>query len=214
MTTPYLIGITGGSASGKTMFLDRLTERFNKSEVCLISQDNYYKPQKEQPVDPEGVVNYDTPEGIDVQRFLTDLKRLKHGEQVELKEYTFNNEDVEPRLIRLEPAPIILVEGIFVFYFENLREQLDLQVFIDTKEHIKLARRIKRDYEERGYGISDVLYRYQHHVAPTYEQYIAPFKESSDIIVPNNDHFEKAYDVLVGFIEHKLLKEKQADHGS
>jgi uridine kinase len=103
-----------------------------------------------------------------------------------------------------KPAPIIVVEGIFVFYFSEIAKLLDLKIFIDAKEHIKLKRRIYRDQVERGYDINDVLYRYEKHVAPTYERYIEPFKNEADIIIPNNSHYQKPLEMLVCYLKTKI----------
>lgn len=205
MQKPYTVGITGGSASGKTLFLKGLMNEFSEGEVCLLSQDNYYRPTKEQPTDAQNIANYDTPQSIDNEEFMKDIALLRSGKTVTLPEYTYNNPDVEPKLLTFQPAPIIVVEGIFVFYFEEIAKQLDLKVFVDAKEHIKLARRIRRDQEERGYGLDDVLYRYEKHVVPAYERYIEPFKYDADLIVPNNLHFKKALNVLSVFLKSKLL---------
>jgi uridine kinase len=129
---------------------------------------------------------------------------LHSGKAVLKKEYTFNNPNVEPKMLQFNPAPIIVVEGIFVFYFSEIRKLLDLKVFIDAEEHIKLKRRIKRDGQERGYDMEDVLYRYEHHVAPTFDRYIRPFKTEADLIVPNNHHFEKGLEVIIGFLNQKV----------
>ena len=203
MQTPYIVGITGGSASGKTTFLRKLLSAFPASDICLVSQDNYYKDREHQQADANGVINFDLPTCIDGHAYAQDVQRLRNGETVTRKEYTFNNPNVEPKMLSFEPARIIVVEGIFVFYFEEVARLLDLKVFIDAKEYIKLHRRIVRDKEERGYDLDDVLYRYTQHVAPTYEKYIEPYKYDADLIVPNNQHFDKALEVLVTFLKGK-----------
>ncbi|MEM9981265.1 MAG: uridine kinase [Bacteroidota bacterium] len=205
MDKPYIVGITGGSASGKTSFLKKLLASFQESEVCLVSQDNYYKPRHQQPIDENGIENFDTPASIDFQKYATDLNRLKQGETVLLPEYTYNNPRTVAKTLAFKPAPIIVVEGIFVFYYTEIAQQLDLKIFIDAKEHIKLKRRIIRDKEERGYDLEDVLYRYERHVAPTYEKYIEPFKHNADLIVPNNVGFEKSLDIIVHYLRNKIL---------
>ena len=111
-----------------------------------------------------------------------------------------------PKQLVFKPAPIVVVEGIFVFYFEEVARLLDLKVYIDAKEYVKLHRRIIRDKVERGYDLEDVLYRYTNHVAPTYEKYIKPFKNDADIIIPNNNHFERGLEVLVSFLNSKIGK--------
>lgn len=204
MTKLYIIGITGGSASGKTLFLNTLLRSFPNKEICLISQDNYYRARELQPIDDMGVKNFDTPNSIDYEQFAHDIRELLAGRTVSKLEYSFNNPSAKPEVLTFSPAPIIVVEGIFVFYYPEVASLLDLKVFIDAKEYIKLSRRIIRDRDERGYDLEDVLYRYDRHVAPTYEKYIAPFKSDADLVIPNNNHFKNAMDVLVVYLNHKL----------
>ena len=201
---PYIVGITGGSASGKTSFLKSLIDSFDEEEICLISQDNYYKPRDQQPLDENGVENFDTPFSINFNRYAEDINKLRQGETVYLQEYTYNNPNIQPKILEFRSAPIIVVEGIFVFYFSEISKLLDLKLFIDAKEHIKLKRRIIRDQVERGYDLDDVLYRYEMHVAPTYEKYIEPFKQDADLIIPNNVSYEKSLDIIVTFLKGKI----------
>jgi len=200
---PFIIGITGGSASGKTLFLKNLMEQFEPEHLCLISQDNYYRALHEQPKDHNGVENFDTPDSLDRQRFHRDLVALINGESISKLEYTFNNPDAKPKEIILKPAPIIIVEGIFVFYYPEIAELIDLKLFIDAKEAIKLKRRIIRDQVERGYDIEDVLYRYEHHVSPTYERYIEPLRHEADLVVPNNNGFDRAMNVIALYLHQQ-----------
>ena len=211
MYTPYIIGITGGSASGKTKFLNELIKEFDKSQLCLISQDNYYRPREEQPIDENGVKNFDTPNSIDFVSYANDILALRNGKTVIREEYTFNNPDKAPAVLEFKPAPIIVVEGIFVLYYPEVAALLDLKLFIDTKEHLKLKRRIIRDNEERGYDLEDVLYRYEKHVYPTYEKYIAPYKFEADIIIPNNTQFENALNVVISHLKQKVIQAQVAN---
>jgi uridine kinase len=204
MLHPFIVGITGGSASGKTTFLRRLLASFSEEEICLISQDNYYHPRESQSVDAQGVTNFDLPSSIDSAAYAADVLRISQGLEVRRPEYTFNKAGVQPRELVFKPAPIVVVEGIFVFYFEEVAKLLDLKVYIDAREHVKVLRRIVRDRDERGYDLEDVLYRYTNHVAPTYEKYIKPFKHDADLIIPNNNHFDKGLDVLVSFLKSKI----------
>ncbi|HEX8427763.1 uridine kinase [Hymenobacter sp.] len=206
MQHPFIVGITGGSASGKTTFLRRLLASFPEHEICLISQDNYYHPRESQQVDAQGVTNFDLPSSIDSVAYAADVLRLSQGQQVRRPEYTFNNPNAKPKELVFQPAPIVVVEGIFVFYFEEVAKLLDLKVYIDAEEHVKLQRRIVRDRDERGYDLEDVLYRYTNHVAPTYEKYIRPFKQDADIVIPNNRHFDRGLEVLVSFLKSKIVK--------
>jgi len=204
MNKPFTIGITGGSGSGKTYFLQGLSSCFKPNEICLISQDNYYKPRDQQPVDENGIKNFDLPVSIDREAFQHDLLKLKAGQNVIKTEYTFNNPSAPTKLLEFKTAPIIVVEGLFVQYFEEISNELDLRIFIEAKDHVKLGRRIKRDQVERGYDIDDVLYRYQYHVMPVYERLIEPLKHHSDLVIPNNSKFERALDVLVGSLKSRL----------
>lgn len=204
MAKPFVIGITGGSASGKTLFLNKLLDRFQKEEVCLISQDNYYKPKSEIPVDENGVHNYDLPECIDWLTYASHIESLLAGKEVKHKEYTFNNPDAPDTFKVYKPAKVIVVEGLFVFYDEQVSKFLDLKLFVDAKEKVKIKRRILRDSIERGYNEDDVRYRWKHHVQPTYKKYIKPTKKSSDIVINNNDHFENALEVVAAYLERRV----------
>lgn len=204
MQKPFTIGITGGSGSGKTFFLQGLSSCFKPEEICLISQDNYYKPRDQQPIDENGIKNFDLPVSIDREAFLEDLIKLKAGQNVIKKEYTFNNPAAEPKLLEFKTAPIIVVEGLFVQYFEEISHQLDLRIFIEAKDHVKLGRRIKRDQVERGYDLDDVLYRYQFHVMPVYERLIEPLMHYADLVIPNNSQFDRALNVLNGYLRSRL----------
>lgn len=207
MNTPYIIGITGGSASGKTLFIRTLMKHFREEEVCLISQDEYYKKIELQPLDEKGIANFDTPFSIDNEQLAKDLKDLKENKLVFKEEYTFNNPALTPKILTFKPAPVIIIEGVFVFYHQEIAKQLDLKIFVDAKEFVKLKRRITRDQNERGYSIEDVLYRYEYHVSPTYEKYIEPFRHDADLVIPNNNGFEKGLEVVLSFIKRKVGKE-------
>lgn len=204
MFNPLIIGITGGSGSGKSLFLEELLKNFSDKEVCLLTQDNYYKKRDLQPVDAKGIKNFDLPESIEDERLYQDILSLKNGKEVHLTEYTFNNPDVTPRRLTFKPAPVLIVEGIMVFYWEEIRSLIDLSVFIEAKDLIKVKRRIIRDAKERGYDLDDVLYRYEHHVTPFYEQFLQPLKSEVDLIIPNNTDFRKGMEVLSGFIKNHL----------
>lgn len=205
---PFLIGITGGSGSGKTSFIKAIRTAFTPSEVCILSQDDYYFPRDKQEVDDAGVKNFDLPSSIDKKSFKKDLEKLLDGQAVELLEYTFNNERANPKMLRFDPAPVIIVEGIFVLHFKKIRRLLDLKVFLHAKENLKVIRRIKRDQVERNYPIEDVLYRYEKHVMPTFERYIEPYMDNADIVINNNDHFSVGLEVICGFIRQKLKESK------
>ena len=183
-----------------------LIDSFPAEQVCRISQDNYYRPIHEIPRDENGVENFDLPETIDHHLFAEHIAVLRAGREVQQKEYTFNNPLIKPEILVFEPRPIIIVEGIFVLYFPDIARLIDLKIFVDAKEHVKIKRRIIRDNNERGYDLDDVLYRWEHHVAPTYDKYILPLRSEADMIINNNTRFDTGLDVLVGFLKKKLAE--------
>ena len=201
---PYIVGITGGSGSGKTRFINELKKSFREDQFCVLSQDNYYIPRDEQPIDDKGVQNFDTPNSINQEEFVRDVKLLKSGQTIHRKEYVYNNPNAIPKDLEFKSAPIIVVEGIFVFYLSELSSLLDLKVFIDADDFLMLKRRIVRDSTERGYDLEDVLYRFDSHVAPTFRQHIEPMKREADIIIPNNKDFKKGLEVLSVYLKSKI----------
>ncbi len=196
----FIIGIAGGSGSGKTTFIQKLRERFTENQLCIVSQDNYYKRRDLQVTDKMGFKNFDLPTSIDLDAYYIDLVRLRRGEIIEREEYTFNNPNAEQRTIITHPAPVIVAEGIFVFSTPDLLSVYDLKVLIDATDDKKIIRRIKRDRIERNYPLEDVLYRYENHVVPAYNEFIAPHKKDVDIIINNNVHFNSGLEVLSCYI--------------
>lgn len=201
---PYLIGITGGSGSGKTRIIHELRRRFTEAELCIISQDEYYRPREQQVWDDAGYQNFDLPQSIDDTAFSRDIRILMEGKEVHKEQYVFNNPKAEPVMLTFKPAPVILVEGLFVFFFEEIRDLLHLKIFIDAEDIIKLKRRIIRDAGERNYPLEDVLHRYEHHVLPAYRNYIEPFRRQADIIINNHTHYTCALEVIEALIASKV----------
>jgi len=193
MKNPYIIGITGGSGSGKTTLIHRLAELYPGNEICIVSQDDYYRPRDEQHVDEQGGKNFDLPYSIDDEVFEADIKRLLKGEA---------NEQATASVKTFHPAPIIIVEGLFIFHFENIKKLIDLKIFVHAPDHLKIIRRIKRDRIERNYPLDDVLYRYENHVQPAYKKYIEPYLEVADLVINNIDEnsIEKGVSVLKGIL--------------
>lgn len=198
MAKPLVVGVTGGSGSGKTLFIQELISKL--PAVALHSMDNYYIERIKQPKDASGVENFDTLESIDKERFVSDLKKLIAGETLHIQEYTYNNSKNKPRLIEIKSEPVILVEGIFTLYLKEMRKLLDLKIYIEAPDFLMLKRRILRDAKERGYDLEDVLYRFEHHVTPSFQQYIDPSRKWADLIIPNHDNFGMAMNVVSSFL--------------
>jgi len=204
MGAPYIIGITGGSGSGKTSLLKMLRDEFSSGELAILTQDNYYKHREEQFVDQEGIQNFDLPTSIILEEYCADLKKLREGNVVERLEYTYNNEKHNPSNIRIEPARVIITEGLFIMHLEEVRVLLDMSIYVEVNDVLKLKRRILRDKVERNYPLEDVLYRYEHHVLPAYKKYIQPYKAESNIIINNNANMDAAMQMIVGYVRSLL----------
>ena len=200
---PYLVGIVGSSASGKTSFLRELLARLPASACSVVSQDNYYRSIAEQARDPNGFPNFDLPTAIHRDHFFADMCALLRGETITRTEYTFNHRQRQGRLITIPPSAVILMEGLFLFHYEDIRDLFDLRVFIDAREEICKARRIQRDFEERGYPPEHAEYQWQHHVLPAYRQYILPYRDDAHVIVTNHVNYEKGLEVVT---HHMLAK--------
>ncbi|MFD2573355.1 uridine kinase [Spirosoma soli] len=201
---PFIVGITGGSASGKTSFLKGVLNAFTDDQICLISQDNYYRTLEYVPKDSNGVYNFDLPETINHERFAEHLNQLHAGQTVETPEYTFNNPNAIPRTLIYRPTPIIIVEGLFVFHFPDVASQLDLKVYISAKNKVKLNRRITRDQAERGLTVDMIQYQWENHVRPAYREFVKPHKDEADLVIPNNVHYKKGLDVLIAYLKTKI----------
>lgn len=205
MNSPLVIGLCGGSATGKTFFLHQLRAQFSEQEICIISQDDYYLAQEQQRKDPNGIINYDLPEAIDHEYFASDLRKVIQGESVYKKEYTFNKPNTEPRLLHYRPAPVIIVEGIFIYHYPKVAGQMDFKLFLESKEEIKVQRRLQRDLHDRNYDEAHVHYTQQHHVLPAYEKYIAPYRDDCDLVILNNERgCQNALTLLKEFIQAHL----------
>jgi uridine kinase len=189
MNKPFLIGIAGGSGSGKTFFLKCFLEHFTPEEVCLVSQDDYYIPVAHTMTAEENkLYNFDLPATVDHAHFENDIVRLINQETIIKTEYTFNNPNAVPKTLEIKPAPILIVEGLFILYFKKIAELLDLKIFIEADNEVALQRRLKRDLVERGYSNDDVLYKWIHHVVPAYQEFLLPFKDECHQLVINNSH--------------------------
>lgn len=184
--SPLIIGIAGGSGSGKTFFLNSFLHHFKQDEVTLLSQDDYYIPAGEMTQEENKLYNFDLPSTIDADQFLVDIKKLIKGEEVYKKEYNFNNPLAVVKILEIKPAPILIVEGLFILHFKEIAELLHQRIFIEANEDVALKRRIKRDGMERGYPEEDVLYKWHNHVVPAYKEFLLPYKDECHKIIINN----------------------------
>ena len=186
MNKPYVIGIAGSSGSGKTFFLKSFLNHFTSDQVTLISQDDYYIPANTKTREENRLYNFDIPTAINRADFYKDIKQLFEGKTIYREEYTFNNPDVKPQMLEIKPAPILIVEGLFIFHYSEVNELLDYRIFMDADESIALERRLRRDLVERGYDRDDVMYKWTNHVVPSFKEYLLPYRESCDLVISNN----------------------------
>lgn len=205
MSKPYIIGIAGGSGSGKTFFLKRFLDHFTADEVCLVSQDDYYIPVAHNMTPEENkLYNFDLPRTINAELFESDVNKLVNGETIYKEEYTFNNPNISPKTLEIKPAPILIVEGLFIMHFKGIAEQLDMKIFLDADEGIALERRLKRDLEERGYSHDDVMYKWVNHVVPAYKEFLLPYKNECHKVVINNTNTFQNIQAITDEISQEL----------
>lgn len=210
MSKPYIIGIAGGSGSGKTFFLNRFLDHFSADEVCLISQDDYYFPVAHNMTPEENkLYDFDQPSTIDNDQFESDINKLVAGETIYKEEYTFNNPSIEPKILEIKPAPILIIEGLFIFHFKGIGDLIDLRIFLDADEEVALKRRLKRDLIERGYSHDDVMYKWTNHVVPAYKEFLLPYKTGCHKIIINNtqtaDNIQAITDEISKDLREKIL---------
>lgn len=203
-----IIGIAGGSGSGKTTVARKIVEKMH-GHVAVVSQDSYYKDQSHLPIEERQALNFDHPNAIDWDLLTDQLRQLKEGKEIEQPVYSYitcSRSKTETE--HMKPAEIIIVEGILIFTCKKLMQEMDIKVFVDADDDDRLMRIIARDIRERGKNVEWVMDRYTKTVKPMYLQFIAPSKREADIIVPQGGHNRVAINILSATIE-KALKAKE-----
>lgn len=201
---PFIIGITGGTGAGKTRLVGHLKSQIPSEKLTVITQDNYYLPRDHQPLDKKGIKNFDTLESLDSKQLESDIHRLLNGIGFKQKVYNFNNPNLETRYIGINPAPIVIVEGLFALCYPNVFDLLNMTIFVETNEENMLKRRILRDFEERGYDQDDVIYRFKNHFLPAYKSHVLPLKNRVTVTIQNDGHFDEAVQELEDKIMAKI----------
>jgi uridine kinase len=203
-----IVGIAGGTGSGKTTVVRKVREVFPNDEVIVIPQDSYYKDNSDISLEERQKINFDHPYSVEFGLLIDHLKRLKKGETVEMPIYSYLTCLRSKETISVKPSRVVLVEGILILTDEGLRNMFDIKVFVDADADDRLGRVIQRDIVERGRSVLNVLERYQHTVKPSHLQFIEPSKRYADIIIPGGGENQVGIEVLISIIEKHLLKEK------
>ncbi len=200
-----IIGITGGTGSGKTSIAQKIVLDLCEKDTCLISQDSYYKDTSALTMEERIAINFDHPDSIDFELLYTQLESLKKGMTIEQPVYSFVAHNRTEEKIIVTPKKVLLLEGILILSDPKVRELLDIKIFIDTDTDERLIRRLKRDIQERGRDTNEVLDRYLTTLKPMHQQFIEPTKVHADLIIPNNNYNEVAVTIIKDMIKKRLL---------
>lgn len=199
-----IIGIAGGTGSGKTTVVRKIVESLPKDSVAVIPQDSYYNDQSDMPLEERKKTNFDHPDAFDWTLFGQQIADLRHGRAIEQPTYSYLVCTRLPETIHVEPKEVIIVEGIMSLYDKGLRDLMDLKVFVETSPDERLLRVITRDTVERGHPLEMLIDKYRNVLKPMHDQFIEPTKQFADIIVPNGGTNQKAIDILTTYIEKML----------
>ena len=198
-----VVGIAGGSGSGKTTLTNNILRRFG-DQVSIVHHDNYYRSHHDLTLEERSKLNYDSPESLENELIVEQLRLLREGRSIECPLYDFSMHDRKAETVTIHPKPVILVEGILIFAEPALAEQMDIKVFVDTDADIRLSRRIMRDVKKRGRSLDSVIDQWRATVKPMYELYVEPTKKRADIIIPEGGKNPVALDMLFGRLERHL----------
>jgi uridine kinase len=208
MVAPLVVGIAGGTASGKSTVARKLHEALAEGPVAFLDQDSYYCDLGQCPLEERRATNFDHPDAFDTSLLVAHLQALKAGQPVEKPVYDFVTSSREPRTVRVNPAELILIEGILVLHMDAVRSELDVRIFVETEDDVRIIRRLTRDIKERGRDFDHVVAQYFRHVRPMHMAFVEPSKRWADIIVPHGGNNETAIDMLVGALKGRLAKQQ------
>lgn len=198
-----IIGIAGGSGSGKSTFTNRIKEHFG-DDVVVLYHDNYYRRQDGVPFEERVKVNYDHPDSLETELLVEHLKQLKEGHSIESPVYDYSQHNRSDKVIRIDPKPVILVEGILLLADERVRDLLDIKVYVEADADERILRRITRDVKERGRDLDGIIEQYLTTVKPMHYLYVEPTRSKADIVI-NSGKNDVAFDLFVSKIEQLLI---------
>lgn len=204
---PFIIGVAGGTGSGKTTVSRRIQEAVNVRHIAYIQHDNYYRDQSRLSLEERARTNYDHPDSLETELLVEHLLALKAGQPIDMPLYDFSIHTRSEQTVRVEPAPVILVEGILIFAEAALRKLIDVRIFVDTDPDIRFIRRLRRDLNERGRSLDSVVQQYMATVRPMHLEFVEPSKRYADIIVPRGGDNRVAMEMIVSRVD-ALLRDR------
>lgn len=207
-----VIGIAGGTGSGKTTITRKISQRF-AGKVSVLYHDNYYKAHHGMSYAERSKLNYDHPDAFDTELMIEDLKKLKRGETVHSPTYDYSIHDRSDKTITVKPAPVIIVEGIMILQSRELCDLMDIKIYVDTDADVRILRRIVRDVRDRGRSLESVVNQYLTTVKPMHEQFVEPSKRRADIIIPEGGHNQVALDMVYERVRAHLAQTEKRKNG-
>lgn len=202
-----IIGICGGTGSGKTTVARRILEAVDRDYVAYLQHDSYYRNLGDMPVELRHQINFDHPDALDNELFANHIRALRAGDAIEMPLYDFATHTRKPETVRVEPRPILILEGILIFIDAKLRELMDLKIFVDTADDLRFIRRLRRDVSERGRSVELVIKQYLDTVRPMHEQFVEPSKRYADVIIPEGGYNSVGIDLISGRIHVQVQQE-------
>jgi uridine kinase len=202
----YVLGVAGGSASGKTTIINKLQDYFGE-DIAVISHDAYYKAHPEMTFEERSHLNYDHPDSFESDRMAEDVRKLIKGNAIDMPVYDYVNHNRSEETVRIEPKNVIVMEGILILENKELRDLMDIKIFVDTDADERLMRRIKRDMVERGRSIESIIDQYSETVKPMHEEFVEPSKKHADVIIPRGGENAAGLDMLITYMNKKLHEE-------
>ena len=205
--TPLVIGVAGGSGSGKTTVVSKIVQNIGKENVLLMEHDSYYRDLGHLPLEERKQQNFDHPSSLETELMIRHIETLKNGYKIEIPVYDFVAYTRSDQSISASPKKIILIDGILIFSEPNLRERMDIKIFVDTDDDVRLLRRLRRDISERGRNLDGVLQQYEKYVRPMHLEFVEPSKRYSDIIIPRGGENKVASQMVIALIKDKLTNQ-------
>jgi len=206
MHSPVVIGIAGGSGSGKTTVLARIIDAFGSDQIAVLDHDAYYQDLADYLPEERETFNFDHPDALETKLMREHLDALTQGEPIEKPIYDFTTHRRKEETETIEPRPVVIIEGILVLAERELEEAMDIRIYVDTADDIRLMRRIRRDIQERGRSIDGVLRQYERTVRPMHIEFVEPSKRKADIIIPRGGHNHVAIEMVLARIQDLIMK--------